>query len=129
MKQQVGGGHRLITFTFSLLVTLSIMRSGKASKRKRAGIFATTMILAEAVGVWLRAGRPGGNVVVRCRQGHVFTTLWVPGVSVKAVRLGWWRFQRCPVGGHWSWVTPVRESALSGGERRSARQHHDIRVP
>jgi hypothetical protein len=105
------------------------MRSDKSSKRKRAGIFATTMILAEAVGVWLRTGRPGGNIVVRCRQGHVFTTLWVPGVSVKALRLGLWRVQRCPVGGHWSLVTPVRESALSGGERRLARQHHDIRVP
>ena len=50
----------------------------------------------------------GGDVVVRCTEGHLFTTIWVPGVSLKAVRLGWFRFQRCPVGEHWAFVYPVR---------------------
>ena len=49
----------------------------------------------------------GGRVAVRCRDGHVFTTLWIPGASVTSLRLGPWRYQRCPVGQHWSLVTPV----------------------
>jgi hypothetical protein len=48
---------------------------------------------------------------------------------VKALRLGWWRFQHCPVGHHWSLVTPVNLAQLSSGEQRTAREHHDIRVP
>ena len=52
--------------------------------------------------------RVGGNTVVRCRRGHLFTTLWIPGASMKSIRLGWWRVQRCPVGNHWSLVVPVR---------------------
>ena len=48
----------------------------------------------------------GRNTIVRCRQGHLFTTTWIPGASLKAIRLGWARFQRCPVGHHWSLVTP-----------------------
>ena len=50
---------------------------------------------------WLaRAGyRFGTRTVVRCRQGHLFTTVWIPGASLKSLRLGWWRWQYCPVGG------------------------------
>jgi hypothetical protein len=71
----------------------------------------------------------GGHTVVRCREGHVFTTIWIPGVSLKAVRLGWARFQRCPVGGHWSIVTPVRDVDLTVEDRRLAEAHHDVRIP
>jgi hypothetical protein len=71
----------------------------------------------------------GGNTIVRCRDGHLFTTIWVPGVSVKAVRLGLARIQRCPVGAHWSLVRPVKDSDLSQEEREFAAAHHDIRVP
>ena len=77
----------------------------------------------------LRGYRVGGNVIVRCRQGHLFTTLWIPGGSLKAVRLGWWRIQRCPVGHHWSVVTPVREADLTSRQRRAARKRHDVRIP
>ena len=52
----------------------------------------------------------GGDTVVRCRESHVFTTIWIPGASLKAVRLGWARLQRCPVGKHWSVVTPVMDA-------------------
>jgi hypothetical protein len=77
-----------------------------------------------------RRGYPmGGNVVVRCRKGHLFTTIWVPGVSVKSVRLGWWRIQRCPVGKHWSVVVPVKEADLTEDEKRIARERKDIRIP
>lgn len=68
-------------------------------------------------------------MVVRCRQGHLFTTIWIPGASLKSVRLGWYRFQRCPVGGHWSLVRPVREADLDDDERRSAAEHRDLRIP
>jgi hypothetical protein len=71
----------------------------------------------------------GGDVVVRCRQGHLFTTIWIPGVSLKAVRLGWVRLQRCPVGKHWTLVTPVKSSNLTDEERQAARQNHDVRIP
>jgi len=77
-----------------------------------------------------RRGYPfGGNVVVRCRKGHLFTTLWVPGASLKSVRLGWWRLQRCPVGKHWTLVHPVKEADLGEDERRTAHEHRDIRIP
>jgi len=71
----------------------------------------------------------GGNTVVRCRQGHLFTTLWIPGVKLKAIDLGIARFQHCPVGSHWTLVVPVRERDLSDEERRFAAEHHDIRIP
>jgi len=79
--------------------------------------------------VWLRTGRPGGNVAVRCRSGHVFTTIWLPGLSLNSIRLGWWRIQRCPVGRHWSLVSPVKESDLGLRERRGAHRHRDLRIP
>ena len=71
----------------------------------------------------------GGNVVVRCRQGHVFTTIWIPGVKLKALDLVVARVQYCPVGKHWSLVVPVREGDLTDGEREFARQHHDVPIP
>ena len=71
----------------------------------------------------------GRNTVVRCRQGHFFTTIWIPGVSLKSVRLGWWRIQRCPVGSHWTVVVPVREADLAEDERRAAHEHRDVRIP
>jgi hypothetical protein len=77
----------------------------------------------------LRGYRVAGDVVVRCRQGHLFTTIWVPGASLKAFRFGWWRLQRCPVGKHWSLVTPVRRSELTEEEQRAATENRDIRIP
>jgi hypothetical protein len=95
----------------------------------RRALLVAGAFLFEVVAGWLRSGRLGGNVFVRCRRGHVFTTIWIPGASIKSLRLGWWRVQYCPVGRHWSVVTPFRESTLSGKERRAAREHHDIRLP
>jgi hypothetical protein len=71
----------------------------------------------------------GGETVVRCRQGHLFSTIWVPGVSVKALRLGWYRVQYCPVGAHWALVQPVRDADLDEEELRTARAHRDVRLP
>lgn len=86
-------------------------------------------VLLETLPVWLRTHRLGGNVVVRCTQGHLFTTLWIPGVSIKSMRLGFWRLEHCPVGHHWTVVTPARRAELSAEQRRIARQHHDFPIP
>ena len=71
----------------------------------------------------------GARIIVRCRLGHLFTTIWIPFVSFKAVRLGPVRFQFCPVGQHWAFVTPVREEELSEEEKEIASQNHDSQVP
>jgi hypothetical protein len=101
---------------------------GRTMTRKRTYLIAAAGLL-ETLPVWLRTRRLGGNLIVRCRQGHLFTTLWIPGVSLKALRLGLWRLERCPVGHHWTVVTPVRASDLTDAERRTAREHHDIQLP
>jgi hypothetical protein len=100
------------------------------SSRKRrlalvvAGIYVIGTIVARR-----RGYRFGTNLVVRCRRGHLFTTIWIPGISFKSLRLGWWRFQRCPVGGHWSIVVPVKEADLGESDRQAAAGHRDIRIP
>jgi hypothetical protein len=71
----------------------------------------------------------GRNVIVRCRQGHLFTTTWIPGGSLKAVRLGFWRLQWCPVGRHVALVHPVKDADLTDDERRSAAEHPNSRIP
>ena len=105
----------------------------KRPGRARANGAKLTAVVAFYVVATLVARRLGyklgGNAVVRCRRGHVFTTIWVPGASLKSVRLGWARWQRCPVGKHWSLVTPVREPDLTDDERRFAHEHRDVRVP
>jgi hypothetical protein len=105
--------------------------SATSSRRRRKVALAITVLSLAAETLVLR-GRGygmGGKVVVRCRRGHLFTTIWIPGGSLKAIRLGWVRIQRCPVGGHWGRVTPVRLSELTDEERRSAEQFHDLRIP
>jgi hypothetical protein len=99
-------------------------------KKKWASLAIVVAVGFEAARIWAQAGRLGGkNIIVRCSQGHLFTTIWIPGASVKALRLGGRRFQRCPIGHHWAMVKPVRESELTEEERRGAAEHHDIRVP
>lgn len=97
---------------------------------RRVAAIAVASVLAEAALVGRRRGSLLAlDTVVRCRRGHLFTTIWIPGASVKALRLGWWRFQRCPAGRHWSLVTPVAADALSEDERRRARRCRDLRLP
>jgi hypothetical protein len=71
----------------------------------------------------------GGETVARCREGHLFTTVWIPGTSLKAVRLGYKRFQRCPVCGKWRIVEPVADAELTDEDRRTAAEHHTGRLP
>jgi hypothetical protein len=66
---------------------------------------------------------------VRCRDGHLFTTVWMPGASFKAIRLGSIRYQHCPVGQHWTFVTPVPDDELTDAERHLASLYRDGPVP
>ncbi len=66
---------------------------------------------------------------VRCSDGHLYTTIWIPLASVKAVRLGGTRVQYCPVGHHWAKTTAVDPSDLTEDERRQASSVHDLRIP
>lgn len=91
--------------------------------------FVATAIAAGTLVARKLGYRVGGDTVVRCRQGHLFTTLWIPGVKLKAIDLGLARIQHCPVGRHWSLVVPVRDASLTPDERRKASEHHDIRIP
>lgn len=105
-----------------------------AGRRRRMSPVARTLAVAGGIlGVTLLARRAGYHLgthtPVRCRQGHLFTTVWIPGVSVKSLRLGWWRLQFCPVGRHWSLVSPVRQSALTAEERSFVAEHRDVRIP
>jgi hypothetical protein len=105
-------------------------RVTRRRKGRRVGrVILVLSLAAEVLVLGTRGYGWGGHVVVRCRRGHLFTTIWIPGGSLKALRLGWARFQRCPVGDHWDLVTPVRLSELTDEERRSAELHHDLRIP
>lgn len=97
--------------------------------RRRRRTLLVASFVAEPLAMWLRGYPIGGRLVVRCRQGHLFTTLWIPGVSIKSARFLWWRVQRCPVGRHWTVVTPVKPSELSIRERRIASRHRDLPLP
>jgi hypothetical protein len=100
-------------------------------------LIACVLILGILVGRFafmLRRGamsgyRLGAHVVVRCRDGHLFTTTWIPMVSFKAVRLGYVRWQYCPVGRHMTFVVPVRDDDLTDIERRTAEHNDDGGIP
>ena len=107
------------------------LRPRPRSRRARLVIFGA-VVVGYAIATVLARRRGfgvGGNCIVRCRQGHLFTTLWIPGASVTSVRLGWFRLQWCPVGRHWSLVTPVRSSDLTEDERAHALASRDLRLP
>lgn len=102
----------------------------RGSRHGPAPLVVIVILLVVATLLARRLGyKVGGNCVVRCRDGHLFTTIWIPGVSLKSIRLGWARLQRCPVGQHWTLVTPVREDDLTEEERETAAEHHDVMLP
>jgi hypothetical protein len=67
--------------------------------------------------------------IVRCSSGHLYTTMWIWGGSMKAVRLGSRRYQRCPVGHHWAMARLVDPDSLTPEERKAAGATHDVRIP
>jgi hypothetical protein len=94
-------------------------------------IFLVVLVVAGGILVARRYGYNVGSnyTVVRCAQGHLFTTIWIPGVSLKSLRFGWFRLQHCPVGDHITFVVAVRDSDLTDEERWIAEQHHDAWIP
>jgi len=66
---------------------------------------------------------------VRCSEGHLFTTIWIPLASLKAARLGNRRFQRCPVGRHWTMVSRLDPQTSDPADLQAAAAVHDIRIP
>jgi hypothetical protein len=106
-----------------------VVNSRHRKSRKVSLIVVTLAILTETLAVSRKGYGIGGNVVVRCRKGHLFTTIWIPAASIKSLRLGWARVQRCPIGHHWTLVTPVRASDLNEDDLEFAEHHHDVRVP
>ena len=103
-----------------------------SSKRKRQLAITCGIIAGYAVATVIaqqQGYKFGRSVPVRCRAGHLFSTVWIPGASVKSLRLGLWRVQWCPVGRHVTLVTLVKEGALTPAERDFAAAHHDVPIP
>jgi hypothetical protein len=100
-----------IVIVFAVLFVYVIARMGAAAGRKRG------------------YSGMGGDTIVRCSRGHLFTTSWIVGSSVKAVRLGSKRYQRCPVCEKWRIVAPVLDEELTEEDRRVAATHHDTKLP
>jgi hypothetical protein len=103
-----------------------------SAKSKRRLAISAGVVVAYVVGTIIatRQGYSlGKNAIVRCRQGHLFSTVWIPGASVKALRLGFWRIQWCPVGRHVDLVRPVKNTDLTEAEHSFALSHHDVPVP
>ncbi|HLN18466.1 MAG TPA: hypothetical protein VK277_17120 [Acidimicrobiales bacterium] len=108
------------------------MARRKLSPAEAGAIMAVVVLVLVLFTLWARRQGYkglGGDTVVRCRDGHLFTTIWIPGASVKSIKLGWSRYQYCPVGKHWTLVTPVKVTELSEDELQGAAAHHDVRVP
>jgi len=97
----------------------------KASPKRKIGfLILFAFALAGLLGAFDRFARP-----VRCRDGHLFTTLWVPFGSLKALRLGRRRFQYCPVGHHWTIVTRLDQSSAGRKDLAKAAKVRDVRLP
>jgi hypothetical protein len=50
------------------------MRTGRPGRRRRRALLIVASVVAEPVVMRLRGYPIGGNLVVRCRKGHLFTT-------------------------------------------------------
>ncbi|WP_051939476.1 hypothetical protein [Phaeacidiphilus oryzae] len=67
--------------------------------------------------------------VMRCPDGHLFETPFLPMVSLKAVRTPGGRYQRCPVDGRWRLMDLQITSELSPEQRAEARRHRTTPIP
>ncbi len=63
-----------------------------------------------------------GEVIARCRDGHLFTTIWVGEFSWHKLDLGWAKIQRCPVDGRLTIVRAVEPGQLTTEEKKAAKQ-------
>jgi hypothetical protein len=74
-------------------------------------------------------GLGAGVVIVRCSRGGLFEELWIPLASFKAIRLGPFRIERCPVHDRVEIVQQVDPSTLSDAERAQAARYPAGRIP
>jgi hypothetical protein len=51
-------------------------RSGRS--RRRRSLLTAVALLIEPLAMKLRGYPLGGQLIVRCRRGHLFTTIWIP---------------------------------------------------
>ena len=68
------------------------------------------------------------RTIVRCASGALYSTIWVPMISVTAVRLGDTRLQCCPVHHRWERARRVDPSTLTGDERVAAAAVRDVGI-
>ena len=66
-----------------------------------AGVVAGATLIGRRLGYNL-----GTNTIVRCRQGHLFTTIWIPGVKLKELDLVVARVQRSRSATTGAWWCP-----------------------
>jgi hypothetical protein len=93
-------------------------------QNKTALVILGGMVVAGLLGRFERFDRP-----VRCRDGHLFTTIWIPLASLKAIRLGRKRIQRCPVGHHFTIVARLDPASATAADLAAAAAVHDVRIP
>jgi hypothetical protein len=67
--------------------------------------------------------------IVRCSRGHLYSSIWIWGTSIKAVRWGRRRWQWCPVGGHFAMTERVDPATLSAEEQSAAQSVRDAPLP
>lgn len=61
--------------------------------------------------------------------GHLYATIWIPMLSVKAERAGGRRFQRCPICKRRAWVNPADTATLTPEQKAAAERIRDSRIP
>jgi hypothetical protein len=93
-------------------------------RHRNAAAILAVMTIAGRLNLLRRFDRP-----VRCRSGHLFTTIWMPFGSLKAVRLGRRRIQRCPIGHHWTTVVRIDARSATASELEAAAAVHDVHIP
>lgn len=71
----------------------------------------------------------GGRKIVRCSQGALYSTIWIPLGSLKGIRLGRTRVQWCPVHHKFERVKRVDPATLSKRELKRAAAVKDIPIP
>ncbi|GAB2645177.1 hypothetical protein GCM10027169_11470 [Gordonia jinhuaensis] len=68
------------------------------------------------------------RTIVRCERGGLYSTLWWPWGSFKAIRLGPTRIQRCPIHHKWEKTRQVDVRELSPSEIADAEAVTDSRI-
>jgi len=63
--------------------------------------------------------------IVHCSGGAYYESKWVPLASLKAIRLGNRRLQRCPVHHKWEVTVKVPDDLVTPEIREQAAQHRD----